>query len=62
MMTQQQWDHVENFRMDRNVSYPKAVYEYCQNAIVVYDRFHIVKNLNESVDKTCREETVKAIK
>ena len=46
--------------MDRNGSYPNVVRKYCPNAEIVYDKFHIVKNLNEAVDQVRREETCKA--
>lgn len=48
--------------MDRNGSYPNVVKRYCPNAEIVYDKFHIVKNLNEAVDQVRREETKEAEK
>ena len=46
--------------MDRNGSYPNVVRKYCPNVEIVYDKFHIVKNLNDAVDQVRREETRKA--
>lgn len=46
--------------MDRNGSYPNVVRKYCPNAEIVYDKFHIVKNLNEAVDQVRRSETREA--
>lgn len=61
-MTQKQRENIAFACMDRNASYPKAVKEFCPNAVVVFDKFHIVKNLNEAVDQVRREETAKAIR
>lgn len=61
-MTQKQRENIEFACRDRNASYPKAVKEFCPNAVVVYDRFHIVKSLNAAVDQVRREETAKAIR
>jgi len=43
--------------MDRNASYPPVVRKFCPNAEIVFDKFHIVKNMNEAVDQVRREET-----
>jgi transposase len=46
--------------MDRTAAYKGVVQKFCPNAEIVYDKFHIVKNLNEAVDEVRREETRKA--
>jgi len=46
--------------MDRTAAYRGVVKKFCPNAEIVYDKFHIVKNLNEAVDQVRREETRKA--
>ena len=61
-MTQKQRENIKIACMDRNASYPKAVNEFCPYAEIVLDKFHIVKNVNDAVDKTRREETTKALK
>ena len=48
--------------MDRTAAYKGVVQKFCPNAEIVYDKFHIVKNLNEAVDQVRREETKKAEK
>ena len=35
----------------RNAGYPNVVWKFCPNAEIIYDKFHIVKNLNEAVDQ-----------
>ena len=46
--------------MDRTAAYKGVVEKFCPQAAIVYDKFHIVKNLNEAVDQVRREETRKA--
>jgi len=46
--------------MDRTAAYKSVVEKFCPHAVIVYDKFHIVKNLNEAVDEVRREETRKA--
>ena len=48
--------------MDRTAAYRGVVKKFCPKAEIVYDKFHIVKNLNEAVDQVRREETRKAEK
>ena len=48
--------------MDRTAAYKGVVQKFCPNAVIVYDKFHIVKNLNEAVDQVRREETKKVEK
>jgi transposase len=46
--------------MDRTAAYKGVVQKFCPKAVIVYDKFHIAKNLNEAVDTVRREETRKA--
>jgi len=46
--------------MDRSAAYKSVVQKFCPHAAIVYDKFPIVKNLNEAVDEVRREETRKA--
>jgi transposase len=46
--------------MDRTAAYKSVVQKFCPQAEIVYDKFHIVKNLNDAVDEVRREETRKA--
>jgi transposase len=46
--------------MDRAAAYKSVVEKFCRFAMIIYDKFHIVKNLNEAVDEVRREETRKA--
>jgi transposase len=42
--------------MDMSAAYQKGVAENCRNAQVVFDKFHLIKNANEAVDKVRRAE------
>lgn len=59
-MTRKQRKNINFACMDRNASYPKAVKKFCPQATIVYDKFHIFKNLNDAVDQVRRAETSKA--
>jgi transposase len=37
--------------MDMSKAYQAGVAEHCRNAQVVFDKFHVIKNANEAVDK-----------
>ena len=41
--------------MDMWAPYAKLVREHATNAEILFDRFHIVKHLNDAVDATSRE-------
>jgi hypothetical protein len=41
--------------MDMWAAYAKLVRDHAVNAQILFDRFHIVKHLNETVDAACRE-------
>jgi len=42
--------------MDMSKAYQAGVAENCHNAQVVFDKFHVIKNANEAVDKVRRAE------
>ena len=42
--------------MDMSGAYQSGVAEYCRHAQVVFDKFHVIKNANEAVDKVRRAE------
>ena len=42
--------------MDMSQAYQRGVSENCRNAQVVFDKFHVIKNANEAVDKVRRAE------
>ncbi len=42
--------------MDMSRAYQSGVAENCRNAQVVFDKFHVIKNANEAVDKVRRAE------
>ena len=42
--------------MDMSQAYQKGVAENCRNAQVVFDKFHLIKNAGEAVDKVRRAE------
>jgi transposase len=42
--------------MDMSPAYQSGVAEHCRNAAVVFDKFHVIKNASEAVDKVRRAE------
>jgi transposase len=42
--------------MDMSVAYQKGVKETCRHAQVVFDKFHVISNVNEAVDQVRRAE------
>jgi transposase len=42
--------------MDMSQAYQNGVVENCRNAQIVFDKFHVIKNANEAVDKVRRAE------
>jgi transposase len=42
--------------MDMSQAYQSGVAEHCRNAQVVFDKFHLIKNVSEAVDKVRRAE------
>lgn len=44
---------------DQHDGYSKSVAQYCPNAVVVLDRFHLVKNFNEALNEDRKDELAK---
>jgi transposase len=42
--------------MDMSPAYQRGVRDHCRNAQIVFDKFHVIKNANEAVDKVRRAE------
>jgi len=42
--------------MDMSPAYQKGVQETCRNAQVVFDKFHVIMNVNQAVDQVRRAE------
>lgn len=55
-LTPAQKANIKAVCIDRAGQYRAVVEENCENAVIVYDRFHIMKNYNESVDEVRRSE------
>jgi transposase len=47
---------ITQMSMDMSAAYEKGARETCRHAQVVYDKFHVIKNANEAVDKVRRAE------
>jgi transposase len=37
--------------VDQHEAYAKSVKEYCKSATIVWDKFHILKNFEESINE-----------
>ena len=61
-LSQQQIQSIEAVGIDRGGAYKAAISEYLPNAAIVYDKFHLVANLNQAVDEVRRSEWRKADK
>lgn len=53
---------IEAIGTDRHGAYVNASREQCPNAVIVFDRFHLVKNLNTAIDAVRRQEVADAKK
>lgn len=51
-----QRDRVEAVAIDMSPEFTSAAQQSARRAVIVYDRFHVAKHLNEAVDKVRREE------
>ncbi len=58
-LTDKQKSKIEAVSMDMWKAYIKVVHSELPHASVVHDKFHIIKYLNDAVDKTRREEAGK---
>lgn len=59
-LTDEQKQSIEAVGIDRSGSYQKAIEEHLPNAEIVYDKFHLVANLNAVIDEIRREAWRKA--
>ena len=55
-LTAEQKAHIECVGIDRGGSYQASVKEHLPDADIVYDKFHIIANYNEVIDKIRRRE------
>ena len=61
-LTEEQKASIEAVGMDRGGAYKSAVEQHLPDAEIVFDRFHLVMNVNQAVDETRRSEWNKAAK
>ena len=47
---------IHHVSMDMSTAYQKGVRENCRNAVVVFDKFHIIAHANKALDEICRSE------
>lgn len=52
----QQRDRIEAVAIDMSPEFTAAARQSARRAVIVYDKFHVAKHLNEAVDKVRREE------
>jgi len=45
-----------NVSMDMSKAYAKGVRDYCRNARIIYDKFHVIAHANQAVDLVRRTE------
>lgn len=55
-LPQEQRDRVEAVAIDMSPEFAAAARQSARRAVIVYDKFHVAKHLNEAVDKVRREE------
>lgn len=55
-LSEYQRNQIQYASCDMAKTYIGAIKEYCKNAILVIDKFHVVKALNEAVDEVRKEE------
>ena len=61
-LTPEQRRGIEAVGIDRAGAYQRSIEQYLPNAGIVYDRFHLMMNMNEAVDQVRRSEWRKASK
>lgn len=61
-LTEEQRAGIEVVGIDRSGAYQAAVEAWLPNADMVYDRFHLVMNVNQAVDEVRRSQCAKASK
>jgi len=62
MIPEEKRCHIEAIGTDRSGAYVNASREQCPDADIVFDRFHLVKSLNEAIDEVRRKEVTDAKK
>lgn len=60
LLSQEQREEIEAVGIDRSGAYQAAVEAWLPNADIVYDRFHLVMNVNQAVDEVRRDQCRKA--
>lgn len=55
-LTPEQRARIEAVGIDRAGAYQRSIEEYLPNAGIVYDRFHLMMNMNQAVDQVRRQE------
>jgi transposase len=55
-LSEYQRNQIKYASCDMSPTYIGAIKEYCENAVLVLDKFHIVKALNDAVDEVRKEE------
>ena len=50
------YKNIENFSTDMSPAFIKGVKDNFPRAVITFDKFHVIKLMNETVDKTRREE------
>ena len=61
-LTQKQRENIQAVGIDRAGAYQASVLQYLPNADIVYDRFHLMMNLNSALDEVRRQEWREASK
>ena len=56
VLTQEQREAIVTASCDLGQTYIEAIKRFCPNAVLVLDRFHVVKRLNEAVDEVRKEQ------
>ena len=60
-MTEKQWTAIQEVAMDMWDPYIKAVTEYCPNAAIVFDHFHVISSFGRVIDHVRNDEHRKAV-
>ncbi len=59
-LTSKQIEKIEAIGMDRAGAYKSVVSEYAPHAAIVFDKFHLISNYHQAIDKVRRDEWRKA--
>lgn len=55
-LTDEQITNIKAVGMDRAGAYKAVINEYAPNAAIVFDKFHLISNYNQAIDKVRREQ------